>query len=1048
MKKKMSASYPLYIATLVTAAASFSVNAASGPSYVQIPEGDASTSLRLLAEQTGIQILFQPQALEGRMTHPVSGRMERIGALNRMLAGTDLLVTKVNAETVAVSLRSPVAQTDGLATALSLSQVEDGGPSGDGGGTAPSAPKEQPASIPQILVKGSRSLNSDIERTEDDIQPYVVFGEEKIRKSGAANLQDLLTRQLTSAVVISSPSQAIGTLGASSSINLRGLGPDETLILVNGRRISSVAQSGVQGQPDLNGIPLSAIERIEILPSTASGIFGGSATGGVVNVVLKQNYKGLDVRLQYGNTFSGDSFTKQLGASGGWTLEGGRTSIMLSASYSNDGVLRTGDRDFLEESRQLTLANNPAAILAATVPPLGGTTNIRSTSSVLQLKPQYGGAVLPSTITYVPYGYGGVASDNGQALVANAGSYNLDLAQTAQSAGSRRYLLTSPEVKAATGSVRRSFSDGVEGFLEFGANSNLGEVVANPYSASYTLSPSAPTNPFVQSIQVVTPAFGLDGVGETRYSSKRAVGGVVIALPADWHLAAEYSWSNTRYSTKLPSSGTPGATDVGNGSINLIRDTNLFPVDFSPYKASLNTSSGPVTTKLANPSVRLGGEVPIQLPGGRPSVTALLEYRREKLDEQHFTQAGASVVDFFYPARQQSVRSAYLESRIPLVSSVNSLPLIDLLNFQVAARTDHYTTIAANSILSINGTVSGGAVPASAKASVSSTDPTLGIQYRPIRSITIRSSYATGFLPPNVSQLVASAPMQSTIGQPGLTDPRRGNEFLTGRAVTIQSGGNPDLKPEEARSVTLGVVLEPTSIPGLRFSVDRSKIRKRDNINSLFSASDFIANEIYVPALVVRAAPTPQNDPQGFGVGPIVGLNQSLLNFSKIDINAYDLSLSYQGSPSQFGQVSFASRATRTLHYIEQLVPASPSQERAGNFGSLKWVANASIEWSLRNWSAGWQTQYYDGYWLSPTHAINVSQGSASVRSQTYHDLFVEFRSAKSPGYDVFSDVKVLFGVRNVFNKEPPIVVTEATGYSPVGDPRLARYYLSLEKSF
>src|SRR5262249_9293075 len=151
-------------------------------------------------------------------------------------------------------------------------------------------------------VKGSKSINADIERTEDDSQPYVVFSADDIRESQASTLEDFFKARLPMSASQGTTRQTANG-DNTSSINLRGLGANQTLIVVDGRRLPGLASGFNSLQPDINGIPLAAIERIEVLPSTASGIYGGGATGGVINIVTKKSYSGVEMGATYGNTF-------------------------------------------------------------------------------------------------------------------------------------------------------------------------------------------------------------------------------------------------------------------------------------------------------------------------------------------------------------------------------------------------------------------------------------------------------------------------------------------------------------------------------------------------------------------------------------------------------------------------------------------------------------------------------------------------------------------------------------------------------------------------
>src|SRR5690606_9402610 len=162
-------------------------------------------------------------------------------------------------------------------------------------------------------------------RTEDDIQPYVVIEREQIARSQATDLEGFLKTHLSMNTASRSLEQAsTDPSNGFGSIDLRGLGSEQTLILVDGRRVPGVALQGNFFQPYIGGIPLSSIERIEVLPSTAGAIYGGGATGGVVNIIRKRDYTGLDLNVQYGNTFESDVASLAVSANGGFSFGEGR----------------------------------------------------------------------------------------------------------------------------------------------------------------------------------------------------------------------------------------------------------------------------------------------------------------------------------------------------------------------------------------------------------------------------------------------------------------------------------------------------------------------------------------------------------------------------------------------------------------------------------------------------------------------------------------------------------------------------------------------------
>ena len=167
--------------------------------------------------------------------------------------------------------------------------------------------------------------NMDIPRGINDVQAYYVIGRDEIENSGKVDLDDVLRDSLTQNTLSETnaqvdPSALTLQMGASSSVNLRGLGSSQTLILINGQRIANFANRGATFQPDINGIPLAGIERVEVLPGSASALYGGTAVGGVVNVILKRNYQGGQVSTSYQNTFDSDAPIRTINAIYGFSL--------------------------------------------------------------------------------------------------------------------------------------------------------------------------------------------------------------------------------------------------------------------------------------------------------------------------------------------------------------------------------------------------------------------------------------------------------------------------------------------------------------------------------------------------------------------------------------------------------------------------------------------------------------------------------------------------------------------------------------------------------
>jgi iron complex outermembrane recepter protein len=1000
------------------------LSAADEKVVFNLPGGDAATELKSFAAQAGTQVAFSGDAVNGMKTNAVRGSFTPREALEQMLHGTGLHVTESR-------------RTGAFAVTRTLPNAERAAPRSDRPQSQDSEFAEKKVVLDTFEVFGSKTLNMDLPRSRDDALPYVVFDRQSITNSGATTLEEFFRNRLSMESTSLSESQTTSNLGGRSTINLRGLGANQTLILVDGHRMSGVVSVGSPSQPDLNGIPLSAVERIEVLPTSASAIYGGSATGGVVNIVLRRDYSGVELQVTYGNAFDTDVATRQVDFSAGMSLLGGRTNVLIAASASDSNRLLAQDRGLRERGLARIMANNPALINAQAVPPIGSTSNIRSTTGqdlVLDNNTPLG-----SPFTYVPIGYAGPASDNGMAFVANAGRYNLENAQTVTSG--QRALISAPERESLMLTVRHEFSKNFQAFLELsGSNSTSRYPSAN--TATFVLPAANPNNPFQQQIRITTPFYGVnDLAGFTSSKDRRAVGGVIAQLPGDWKGEVDYSWHQAtllNLRTVMSSAGQAAATAaVTGGTINLLRDTMLHPVTFLPY---FDQVDGGLPSRSINRTVTGRASGPVgQLPAGRPMLSALVEQR-----DQEYGGPGSGTTQ----PQTQRVQSVYMETTLPLVSPDMQFPFAREVELHVAARWDDYSTKGMSFATPF-------APAATGNNRFESVNPSVGVRWLVNPGVMLRASYGTGFLPPDVNQVAPIVFPSMGFYQ----DPRRGNEQL-GFFDEI-FGGNANLRPEESETWSAGLVLTPEGVSGLRLSVDWNRIEKTDNFASP-SAFDLLANENQFPGRIVRG-PVPPGDP--YGVGPIIAVDTSLINMSRAAVETVDGAFDYSRD-FPFGRIDFFATATYAVSFETQLLPTSPVVEQVGRANSvqsaaggrarpLRWRGSMGLTWTRGPMQAGWSMRYIDDYLLDTTSAATLlGQGNAGrIDSQVYHDVFASYSFPAQPGngrwQGLWSNTQVRVGVKNLFNTEPPFDASNtANYYSGFGDPRLASYYVSVKRRF
>ena len=1045
---------------------------------------DLGAAIMQYGVQTGNEVLFRSSDIRGLTTDGVQGSFTADEAISKLLEGSDVPY-QTNSDGTLIVGRTAISN---------VSDESTGNPAAEPAGS-PQKPEEETITIEElsdpdvidgeeaeakefrglldvIIVRGSRNVG--VRRFEDDAQPYVVFNSEDIKNSFASNLEDFFRTRLpqnTAAGTNQQFSSFEGEIGNTSSINLRGLGSAQTLILVNGRRAPRVsADLGSQSnggfnfqQADINGIPLASIERVEVLPATASGIYGGGATGGVINIITRRDFRGGEIEVQYGDTFEFDFNEYRINAAYGFALEGGKTNVLLTGSYSGTGELLVGERDFGQDSLNLLLANDPDSYLALSFPPpLGATPNISSPFGNLVLDD---GTDLGSSITFVPVGYAGIASDGGQGLIDNAGQFNTNPAQDLN--GDLRAIRQSPDIYSLGASVRRDFTDNLELYLDTSFSSNEGQRLLVTTAPRIFMPGSAPGNPFQGPVSVNYPVPGVSSVTTVTQETLAVVGGGTYQLPGNWIVSADYNWSRAR----TEQIGTTPAFDnflginaaIDAGTLDIFRDTSTFSLDLTPFTVvSPNSIIGPRDSLLKNFAIRASGPV-FNLPAGPINVSALIETRDEELEEYYFDSydffsgiPGRLVTDYV-PSRDQSTDSAYLEVLIPISSRANSIPFVQALDFQISGRYDDYSTESPAAFEEFRVDARGELPDDPIETNLNefdSFDYTLGLRYEMSDDLLLRASYGTGFLPPSVGQIFRESDDSFPIVG---NDPKRNGEIVSVQG-RVFFGGNPDLKPEESESWSVGAIITPRALPGFRLSLDYAVIEKTDEI--LFADNQLILdNEDLLPGRVIRGELTQADIDAGFDVGPVTGIDRSLLNFASTESEALDIQIDQLIETDRYGDFRFYAVATRMFGVEQQFTETSDPVDRVGfDNGLLEWRANFGLTWTSPrdSWALGWNAQYYDDYLVYGADASDITieqsvlrEGSESIPSEVYHDLFLNLYLGQFAG--MLEDLQVRVGVQNVFDKEPE----SRAGFSPTdgrfsvyGDNRLRRFTVSLSKQF
>ncbi|TPG52071.1 TonB-dependent receptor [Sphingomonas glacialis] len=728
--------------------------AAAAPAAAGQPEGatDLAAGLDRIARSHRVNLLFDERLVAGKRisVRATPSTIER--ELAQTLKGTGLTYRNAGGGTFVI-----IADTTG-----------DKAPT----------PEAPPPPVPDILVIGRYTLDTDIRRSADDAQPYRTAGRRSIEDAQPGSVEEFLKTRLPQNAQTLSLNQAPFSAGGSprSQIDLRGLGTDHTLVLVNGRRLPSTPGLGELLQPDVSGMPIQGIDRIETLASTAGGIFGIGADGGAVNIVTKNDFDEAALSVQTGLSGRGDAAQRMIDAHIGWTSASKHTRVSLRYTDRTDEGLSFGSRDFIESSRTLRYQR----VGSRNYLPVSASVNVVSaTGSNLSLIPALGGQSLGASSTFLPLGPAAASSVGIAALLTNAGKLDLTLAQDGQ--GAEQSLLTPADAHSVLATVRQDVGRSLVVYADYLRFSTTGRAVIGGVQTTTSLSPGQLGNPFAQPIIITYPAAGLLGQILSRSTTDRLTIGAIAQLGKGW--VANFDAASGQATVFQVESYTP----VSGYAINAFAGgtaltSQLARVAVTPFFQNY------ATNRLRDLNLRVAGPL-VNLPAGPLSITLTAELRDERApgaDYDNYVSTPALRSSTHYQSARQTVGSAFAEARIPIVSNDASKSVLRGLEAQVAVRTDRYEIAAPvidAQLLQL------GTFGNEVRSKGTVTAVTTSLRFNPTDGITLRGSYADGYTPPTQSQIT---PNGFSFGFFPYSDPKRPRDSFASSIQTLfLYGGQP-----------------------------------------------------------------------------------------------------------------------------------------------------------------------------------------------------------------------------------------------------------------
>ncbi len=1005
-------------------------SARASPTLVDVRAGALQDALAELGRENRVELLYSVGLVRGRQSAALKGRLSPERAVSLLLNGSGIGY-RMTSDGVFVLFKLPERQ------------IAD---TGDG-------------AVSELLVVGRRSQNADIRRTENDIQPYRSVGPRDLAVAAQDNVEQLLRERLPANGQVASPSQQVNNTGApNSAIDLRGVGLQRTLVLVDGRRLPSLPTrlTGLE-QSDINAIPLGAIERIETLTATAGGIHGPAAIGGVVNLVLKRDYRGADLTVVSGVSSRGDAGRGRIEARVGFTPDHGRTDVMLSASYAAAQRLTVGQRDYARRSLELQARNNPAEYLLQNRS-LDAVTIRSATGEPLRLDAAYGGAVLGGSYTFLPIGFKGTDQEKAALLTANAGRLPTDPAPGL--AGADTSLVSTPKTYSILFSARRRLGDRVEAFVDgLDLHDQARAYSPKAPNARSTAAADATGNLFANAVSFTFPLPFLVDQKTTTIDVRRLTGGVIADLPRDWRASADYTVGRALLdyrregltaSTGLDialRSGLPGA--VGQMPITPLGDFATLQSAAMAYAIPTSERTR-LTTQFSSGVVRAAGPL-MRLPGGPLTATVLAEVRRERMPETEYAQiTEAGTARNLSPDRVQRVGSGYIELRAPLLAQSSRIVPARGLELQLAVRRDTVRTAFPDIVLTGVSTVRTRATT-DHRADVY----TAGVRTFPADWLMLRASAATGNSPPDMSQLQQMGVIPLAAFR--LTDPKRGGRALAADGPYIWSrSGWHDIGQEQGLTRSVGVVLNPSGRSGPRVSIDASRVEIRDEIGTLgLSPQSLIDAEASYAGHVVREPLSAADAALGYSAGRITALYTGVANIGRTVAETVDLQLDWALAPMFEGQTRLYGAATWQPTLRTRRGPQTAWLDRVGyRDGPLEWRGNAGVQWTRGPLLMDLNAQYLgrsSPLWSAYSGIIQTTsrnQGRTYVPSRVYFDLVLQRRFDVADGRALGS-LDIRFAVQNILDTSPPIVADPNNmGYDYRSDPRRRRFELALSRRF
>jgi iron complex outermembrane receptor protein len=748
----------------------------------------------------------------------------------------------------------------------------------------------------------------------------------------------------------------------SQGLNIHGVGPYATLMLIDGERVVPQGAYGLIVS-DTSLVPTIALERLEVVPDGASAVYGSDAIAGVANLILRRRFTGLEVSASYGGADSYNQY--QASAIYGHAWGSGRAT--LTYAYSGNSALKAIDRPDLRSDLRgrggsdfRATQCNPGNILVGGVNyaiPAGGVT--------------------PGTASALPPGTSS-RCDNflGSYLIPDIERHNVvatldqevtsGLSLKATGLYARRRVLMRTGIPTTTLSV--------------------------PATNAYFVRPAGTTG--AETIGYAFNELSDAPAGEGLAEVFQGTVGASLKLPQQWKASLDFTYggSNDRFlQTHL----------VNNAALAAALASGNPATAFNPYGAP---NSPAVLAAIGNGQssyigrgrqsiidFSLTGDL-IALPGGPVSIA--LGYQRQYNEQRAFNLAGSTATPIrnIQVDSSRHVDSAYAEMLLPLIGADAGIPLVNKITIDAAVRYDRYSDVG------------------------STTNPKVGLDWEVVQGLRLHGSYSTSFRAPSLYHAHGNGNSFVT----SLSDPLLGGASV----LALETVGGNATRPETARTYSFGFDLKPAAISGLSAQLSYFNIRYDNVIAALSNNAQLLNQSYYANLNIITRNPTQAQVAALLAAFPLVSgtvpanvpviIDTRARNLGSVHTSGLDYAINYQRSIGTIGDVTVGSSGTWFLNYTSAAAPGAPFTDLLGTIlNPARYQLRGYVGWRLSGIDALATLNNTDSY------LNNLARPAQKVKSYTTLDLHVGYDLSKIVS---LSKLRIGVDVTNLFDRKPPFV--------------------------